>query len=579
MTSELLKVSGTLSLPIEAVTETFAVVGKRGTGKTNFGVVLVEELIRAKQPVIVIDPVGVWWGLRLAADGKSPGLDVKIIGGEHADVPLEEGAGRVLAEFVVETRQACVFDLSGLRKGAQVRFMTDFAEALYHQHASKREALHVVVDEADAYAPQNAGPDAKRLLGAMEDLIRRGRSRGIGMTLITQRPAVLNKNVLTQAEVLVVFRLTGPHDRAAADDWIRGNADDETQRKIVEAELPGLPRGDAFVWSPGWLDVFKRVTVRRRATFDSSATPKPGQRAKRRELPPVDLEALRARIADTIERAKLEDPKVLRGRVSELEREIGKLKAAPTISERVEVVPEVLLRAVAETIRRLTEALAAAELAGAKVTKSFAKGPNGANGRVVGRLVNPRGGEDVVNVGTKGMSGAAPAVHVVFRGAAPAAAEDLPRAQRKILTALAQAHPSPLSRVQLAVRTGYTHDGGGFRNSLGALKTAQHIDGDPNGYVLTSEGRRALGSVEPLPSGRALLDYWMTNAGGKAERLILGELADVHPRTLTPAALANRVGYEGTGGGFRNALGRLRTLQLVKGRVDVGLTPMLAEVL
>jgi DNA helicase HerA-like ATPase len=83
-----------------------------------------------------------------------------------------------------------------------IRFMVAFAETLYRLN---REAVHLFVDEADAFAPQarNYGGDENRMLGAMEDIVRRGRKRGIGCTLITQRPAVLNKNVLTQCEVLV----------------------------------------------------------------------------------------------------------------------------------------------------------------------------------------------------------------------------------------------------------------------------------------------------------------------------------------------------------------------------------------
>lgn len=348
-----LKLSEKLWLPPEAVTETFAVLGMRGSGKTNFGVVLVEELVGAELPVAVIDPVGVWWGLRLDRDGKRKGLDVTIIGGEHGDVPLEESSGKVLAEFIVDTRRACVLDLSGLRKGAQVRFMTDFAETLYHLHASKREALHLVVDEADAYAPQRTGPEGARLLGAMEDLVRRGRSRGIGMTMITQRPAVLNKSVLTQAAALVVFRLVGPHDRKAIDEWVSQNAETEEQRKQVESTLPGLERGDAWVWSPGWLELFRRVHVRARRTFDSSATPKPGQSVVRRELPPVDLQALKTRIAETIERVKENDPKALKARIVALERELAKAKGEARV-ERVEVIPEALLNAVASNGSRAT---------------------------------------------------------------------------------------------------------------------------------------------------------------------------------------------------------------------------------
>lgn len=195
-----LRIAPDLALPIEAVTETFAILAKRGKGKTNTAVVMAEEMIGAGLPVIMIDPVGVWWGIRSSADGKGDGLPVVIFGGDHADVPLEETAGELIADVLVDRRQSAVIDLSTFSKAASRRFMANFIERLYHRN---REALHVIIDEADAFAPQRSAPEGARLLGAMEDLVRRGRARGIGCTLITQRPAVLHKDVLTQAEVLV----------------------------------------------------------------------------------------------------------------------------------------------------------------------------------------------------------------------------------------------------------------------------------------------------------------------------------------------------------------------------------------
>ncbi len=53
-----------LRLPPEAVTETFAIVAKRGVGKTYTAAVMVEEMVKAALPVVVVDPIGVWWGLR-----------------------------------------------------------------------------------------------------------------------------------------------------------------------------------------------------------------------------------------------------------------------------------------------------------------------------------------------------------------------------------------------------------------------------------------------------------------------------------------------------------------------------------
>src|SRR5437588_3369168 len=104
-----------------------------------------------------------------------------------------------------------------MRKGAQVRLMTAFAESLYRLN---RRPLHLMVDEADAFAPQRPMKGEERLLGSFEDIVRRGRARGLGVTLITQRAAIINKNVLTQTEVLVCLRVMAPQDREAVEAWI-----------------------------------------------------------------------------------------------------------------------------------------------------------------------------------------------------------------------------------------------------------------------------------------------------------------------------------------------------------------------
>lgn len=87
-----LRLSQSLELPLDAVTQTFAILGVRGTGKTNTGVVLVEELLAAHQQVVVLDPVDVWWGIKSAASG--PGFPVPIIGGDHG------GRGDLMASEV-----------------------------------------------------------------------------------------------------------------------------------------------------------------------------------------------------------------------------------------------------------------------------------------------------------------------------------------------------------------------------------------------------------------------------------------------------------------------------------------------
>src|SRR6266508_759394 len=178
-----LRIAENLELQRDAITQTFAILAKRGVGKTYTASVLVEELVKAGLHAVVVDPIGVWWGLRTSADGKRPGLPIVILGGDHGDVPLELTAGQVIADLIVDERISAVLDLAHLRKGEQVRFMTDFAEQLYHRN---RQPLQLVLDEADAFAPQRPQRGQERMLGAIEDLVRRGRARGIGVTLVTQ---------------------------------------------------------------------------------------------------------------------------------------------------------------------------------------------------------------------------------------------------------------------------------------------------------------------------------------------------------------------------------------------------------
>lgn len=49
------------------------------------------------------------------------------------------------------------------------------------------------------------------------------------------------------------------------------------------------------------------------------------------------------------------------------------------------------------------------------------------------------------------------------------------------------------------------------------------------------------------------------------ERAVLLCLIEAYPRQITKDELALRTGYEARGGGFNNALSRLRTMDLIEG--------------
>jgi len=231
-----------------------------------------------------------WWGLGQGADGAPPPFPVVVFGGLHADVPLDPGMAVALGRLVGTQPIACVVDVSDFGSAAARRFfMTAFTEALY---AFNTQPLHLVLDEADLWAPQRAQPEGQDLLGRVEEIVRRGRVRGFVPWLITQRPAVLHKDVLSQADILVSMKLTSSQDREAIGRWIEGQADRAEGRRILGA-LPRLARGEGWVWAPG-NDVLARVAFPRIRTLDSSQTPRrEAQAGTPRVLAPVDLSAIR----------------------------------------------------------------------------------------------------------------------------------------------------------------------------------------------------------------------------------------------------------------------------------------------
>lgn len=331
------------SLPLDFVTQTQAILAIKGAGKTNTAVVQCEELLKAEQQVIIADPTGAWWGLKSSADGRSAGFPVAIFGGEHADVPLEEAAGEIVADAIVTGRFSAILDLSLFRKGQMYRFMAPFLETLYRRN---RDAMHLVIDEADMLAPQKPFADQARTLGAMEDIVRRGRIRGIGCTVITQRPQVLNKDVLTQAEMLCCLRMSHPKDIGAIKEWVDVHADAATAKQMI-ASLPVLKNGTGWFWAPS-SGIFDKVTVRVRETFDSSATPKAGRTVTApKVVAQIDLQRLGEQISATVQKQKENDPKALKARIAQLEKQLSESEHTTTIQIDQSAIDRAVVEAVA----------------------------------------------------------------------------------------------------------------------------------------------------------------------------------------------------------------------------------------
>lgn len=532
-----------IKLPIDAVTDTFAVLAKRGAGKSYCASVLAEEMIAAGQRIVVIDPTDAWWGLRAKADGSPNGLPVVIFGGEHADLPLDENMGPVVADLIVDRKiDSCILCTKGFESDAsRVRFLLYFGKRLFFR---SREPLHLFLDECDDYLPQYVTGDKATLVGCWQKIVKQGRRQGLGVTLISQRAAVVHKDVLSQTETLVVLRTTSPQDIKAIQAWVRDKAGGEGQKAMLDS-LPSLKNGEAWIYSPQFLEIDppQKIQVRLRRTFDSGRTPKIGERKiEPKELAKVDLDALRESLASTIAKAQADDPKALRARILELEREVKRgavaAPAAPPTIERVEVPIlsdedradlrhfPVRLAELAEEYDRLVRSV------DSKITFARqAPSPMPAS-RTPAREAPIR--QPVVDA----------TVNRIYREATRRATNGnghLGGGETKMLTAIAQHGIDGCDREQLTVLTGYKRSS---RDTyLQRLKAAGMIEEENGSFRARDAGLSELGDYESLPTGSALRDYWIARLP-EGEKRILSLLLDYYPKGTSRSRIDDGTGYK-----------------------------------
>jgi uncharacterized protein len=526
-------------IPEAALHQNIAVLGKNGSGKTYAAkAAIVEPLLAAGRRVGIVDPTGAWWGLRSSRDGKGAGFQVLVLGGDHGDLPLPANGGAAVARLLVEQGVSLIADTTHLSVGERTRWFTDFAGTLYRMN---RTPLHLVLDEAHNFAPQGKvpDPDAGKMLHAASTLASQGRSRGIRLTMITQRPQKLHKDSLTSADTLLALRVIHNLDRGAVAEWING-CGDPAQGKEVLNTLANLQRGEGWVWYPegGFLQRLKFPAIR---TFDSSATPMDGAPiAAPKGAAAIDLTEIRAALADAVKETEANDPKLLRAEIARLKRDASKPQPAePLTVPDPQAEERGYRRGRAEALAEAAEAIAIIRAVPAEASPL----------RPTPRAPAPPAPRK-----------AAP------RATSAQPVEGISRSQQRILDALAWLESVRIreaAKVQLALLSDQSPTSSGYSNNLGALRTAGLICYPSTGKVaLTDSGRAAANAPARSPTtddlhraleGRLSSSQWR----------ILRSLIDVYPDPLGKDVLASMADQSPTSSGYSNNLGALRSLGFI----------------
>ena len=188
------------------------VQGNSGSGKSHLLRRLLEQSARMVQQAI-IDPEGDFVSL---ADRFG---HLVIEAADHSEMAMHAAGERMR-----EHRASVVLNLEGLDADQQMRWAAAFLGGMFEVPRTFWYPVLVVVDEAQLFAPAAAGDvsdEARRVsLGAMTNLMCRGRKRGLAGVIATQRLAKLAKNVAAEASNFLMGRTFLDIDMARAADLL-----------------------------------------------------------------------------------------------------------------------------------------------------------------------------------------------------------------------------------------------------------------------------------------------------------------------------------------------------------------------
>jgi hypothetical protein len=234
------------------------VQGNSGSGKSH----LLRRLLEQSAPWVqqcVIDPEGDFVTL---ADK----FGHVVVDATRTEAELTKIAGRIR-----QHRVSVVLNLEGLDVEQQMRAAAAFLGGMFDADRDFWYPVLVVVDEAQLFAPSVAGEvgdeTRKISLGAMTNLMCRGRKRGLAGVIATQRLAKLAKNVAAEASNFLMGRTFLDIDMARAADLLG------MDRRQAE-QFRDLGRGHFVALGPAMSRRPLPVTIGKVETSARSSSPK-----------------------------------------------------------------------------------------------------------------------------------------------------------------------------------------------------------------------------------------------------------------------------------------------------------------
>src|SRR5712692_4327923 len=251
------------------VTGRTCVLGSSGSGKSYAVGVLCEELCRHQVPFAIVDTEGehiglkekfetIWVGEEQESDLSWGNLDLEDLARQAPDIP------------------PLILDVSDLSDPKEK--VASFIGALYSTLTERKTPYLVVVEEADKFVPQYG-----QRVPIFAEVARGGRKRGMGLMICSQRPSLVDKNVLSQCANQLIGKLIIQNDLQSVAQFFPG--------KGLPKELTALKAGQFFTMG-GFSPIPTMVTVKTRITKPRGVTPPLARRVVKKYVGPMNTKVI-----------------------------------------------------------------------------------------------------------------------------------------------------------------------------------------------------------------------------------------------------------------------------------------------
>jgi hypothetical protein len=178
---------------------------------------------------------------------RDPRFDFLLRPGPYSpqeDGSVEQDLDTLLAGWLGDASPITILDLSGIPPTIQSELVGSVLRLVYDAlfwarnipEGGRERPLLIVLEEAHAYL------DPKQVASvAVRKIAKEGRKYGIGMMLVSQRPAEIDQTILSQCGTIFALRLSNSTDR----NHVKGAASDNLEGLF--AMLPVLRTGEAII--------------------------------------------------------------------------------------------------------------------------------------------------------------------------------------------------------------------------------------------------------------------------------------------------------------------------------------------